>query len=76
LFLLSNGTLSTEKRYLLKLEEHVAGMGEGRNVHRVLVGQPEGKKPLGRPRHRWENGIRKYLRELAGECEVDSPGSG
>ena len=34
---------------------HVARMGEGRGVHRVLVGKPEGKKPLGRPRRRWEN---------------------
>ena len=32
---------------------HVARMGEGRGVHRVLVGKPEGKKPLGRPRRRW-----------------------
>jgi hypothetical protein len=34
---------------------HVARMGEGRGVHRVLMGKPEGKRPLGRPRHRWEN---------------------
>jgi len=33
---------------------HVARMGEGRGVHRVLVGKPEGKRPLGRPRRRWE----------------------
>jgi hypothetical protein len=32
---------------------HVARMGEGRGVYRVLVGRPEGKRPLGRPRHRW-----------------------
>ena len=32
---------------------HVARMGEGRGVHKVLVGKPEGKRPLGRPRHRW-----------------------
>ena len=36
---------------------HVAGMGEGRGVHRVLVGKPEGKRPLGRPRRRWEDNI-------------------
>jgi hypothetical protein len=35
---------------------HVARMGEGRNVYRVLVGKPEGKRPVGRPRLRWENG--------------------
>jgi hypothetical protein len=34
---------------------HVARMGEGRGVHRVLVGKPEGKRPLGRPRRRWED---------------------
>jgi hypothetical protein len=39
-------------------------MGEGRNVYRVLVGRPEGKRPLGRPRHRWEDGIKMDLREI------------
>jgi len=33
---------------------HVAGMGERSSAYRVLVGKPEGKRPLGRPRHRWE----------------------
>jgi hypothetical protein len=42
---------------------HVAHMGEGRNVYRVLVGKPEGKKPLGRPMRRWEDGIKMDLRE-------------
>jgi hypothetical protein len=39
-------------------------MGEGRNVYRVLVGKPKGKRPLGRPRHRWEDGIKMDLREI------------
>jgi hypothetical protein len=43
---------------------HVARMGEGRNVYRVLVGKPEGKRPLGRPRRRWEEGIKINLREI------------
>jgi hypothetical protein len=43
---------------------HVARMGEERNVYRVLMGKPEGKRPLGRPRRRWENGIRMDLREI------------
>jgi hypothetical protein len=38
-------------------------MEEGRNVYRVLVGKPEGKRPLGRPRRRWEDGIKMDLRE-------------
>jgi hypothetical protein len=42
---------------------HVARVGEERKVYRVLVGQPEGKRPLGRPRCRWEDGIRMDLRE-------------
>jgi hypothetical protein len=42
----------------------VARMGEGRNVYRVLVGKPEGRRPLGRPRRRWEDGIRMDLREI------------
>ena len=37
---------------------HVACMGEGRGVHRVMVGKPEGKRPLGRPRRRWEDNIK------------------
>jgi hypothetical protein len=43
---------------------HVARMGEGRNVHRVLVGKPEGKRPLGKPRRRWEDGIKMDLGEI------------
>jgi hypothetical protein len=39
-------------------------MEEGRGVHRVLVGRPEGKRPLGRPRRRWEDTIKKDLREI------------
>ena len=43
---------------------HVAHMGEGRGVHRVLVGKPEGKSPLGRPRRRWEDNTKMDLREV------------
>jgi len=45
---------------------HVARIGEGRGVHRVLVGKPEGKRPLGRPRRRWEDNIKMDLREVGG----------
>jgi hypothetical protein len=43
---------------------HVACMGEGRVVYRVLVGRPEGKRPLGRPWRGWENNIKMDLREI------------
>jgi hypothetical protein len=43
---------------------HVARIGEGRNAYRVLVGKPEGKRPLERPRHRWEDGLKMDLREI------------
>ena len=41
-------------------------MGEDREVHRMLVGKPEGKRPLGRPRHRWEDNIKMDLQEVGG----------
>ena len=47
---------------------HVARMGEGRVVHRVLVGKSEGKRPLGRPRRRWEDNIKMDLQEVGGDC--------
>jgi hypothetical protein len=54
----------------------VARMGEGRNLYRVLVGKPEGKRPLERPRRRWEYGIKMDLREIGWGGGVESPGSG
>jgi hypothetical protein len=41
-------------------------MGEGRGVYRVLVGKPEGRRPLGRPRRRWEDNIKMDLQEVGG----------
>jgi hypothetical protein len=43
---------------------HVALMGEGKGVYRVLVGEPELKRPLGRPRRRWEDNIKMALQEV------------
>jgi len=43
---------------------HVARMGKGRGAYRVLLGKPEGKKPLGRPRRRWVDNIRMVLQEV------------
>jgi hypothetical protein len=45
-------------------EGHVTHMGEGRGVYRVLVDRPEGKRLLGRPRHRWEDNIKMDLRKI------------
>ena len=47
---------------------HVARMGQGRGVHRVLVGKPEGKRPLGRPSRRWEDNIKMDVQEVGGGC--------
>ena len=54
----------------MKWAGHVAHMGEGRGVHRVVDGKPEGKRPLGRPRRRWEDNIRMDLQEVRGSCGV------
>ena len=48
----------------LRWAGHVAHMEQSRNAHRVLVGKPEGKRPLWRPRRRWEDNIKMYLREV------------
>ena len=48
----------------MKWVGHVARMGDGRVVYRVLVGKPEGKRPLGKPRHRWEDNIKMDLQEV------------
>ena len=46
----------------------MARMGEGRSVHRVLVRNPERKRPFGRPRRRWEDNIKIDLQEVGGGC--------
>jgi hypothetical protein len=53
-------------------------MGEGRNVYRVLVGRPEGKRPLERPRRSLEDGLKMDIREIGwkGGCGLDSPDTG
>jgi len=47
---------------------HVARMGERKAMRRVLVGKPEGKRPLGRPRRRWEDNIEMDFQEVGGSC--------
>ena len=52
-------------------------MGAGRGVHRVLMGKPEGKRPLGRPRRRWEDNMKMDLYEVGeGLWGLDGVGSG
>ena len=52
----------------MRRAEHVARMEKGRGVHMVLVGEPEGKRPLGRPRRRWEDNIKMDVQEVGGSC--------
>jgi hypothetical protein len=52
------------KSRIMRWARHVARMGEGIAVYRVLVGKPEGKRPLGRPRRRWEDNIKADLQEV------------
>jgi len=47
---------------------HVVRMGQGRGWYRVLVGKPEVKRPLGRPRRRWEDNIKMDFQEVGGDC--------
>jgi hypothetical protein len=56
-------TVQVVKSRQMRWAEHVAHMGEDRGVYRVLVGKPEGKRPLGRPRHRWKDNIKMDIQE-------------
>jgi hypothetical protein len=60
----SPGIVRVTKSRRIRWAGHVARMGERRGVYRVLVGRPEGKRPLGRPRRRWEESIKLELREI------------
>ena len=54
------------KSRIMRWEGHVVRMGDGRGMHRVLIGKPEGKRLWGRPRRRWEDNIKMDLREVGG----------
>jgi len=54
--------------FSMRWAEHVARMGEGRGVRKFLVRKPEGKRPLGRSRRRWEDNIKMDLPEVEGCC--------
>jgi hypothetical protein len=55
----------------LRWAGHVARMGDRRGAYRTLVGKPDGRRPLGRPRHRWEDNIKMDLREVGGGDRLD-----
>ena len=64
----SPNIVRVKKSRRLRWAGHVARMEEGRVVHKVLVGKPEGKRPLGRPRCRWEDNIKMDLQEVERGC--------
>ena len=65
LYSLSNIVRAVKSRRM-RWAGHVARMGEDRGVHRVLVGKPEGKRLLGKPRRRWEDNIKMDFQEVGG----------
>ena len=67
LYSLPNNVLVVKSRRM-RWAGHVARMGEERGVHRILVGKPEVKIPLRRPRRRWEDNIKIDLQEVGGSC--------
>jgi hypothetical protein len=60
----SSNIVRVIKSRKIRLVGHVARMEEGRGFYRVLVGKPEGKKPLGRPTRRWEDNIKMDVQEV------------
>jgi hypothetical protein len=69
------GIIRQVKSRRLRRVGHVARVGEERKLYKVLVENPEGKRSLGRPRRRWEDGIRMDLRDIS-LGGLDSTGSG
>jgi hypothetical protein len=62
----SSNIIRIIKSRCMRWAGHVARMGEKRNVYRLLVGKPEGKRPLGRPTHRWVDNIKMDLVQKGG----------
>jgi hypothetical protein len=60
----SSGVVRVIKARRMRWTGHVARMGEVRGAYNILVGRPEGRRPLGRRRRRWEDNIRMDLREI------------
>jgi hypothetical protein len=70
LYSLTNIVVVVVKSRRMRWAGHVARMGEERRVHRLLVGKPEGKRPLGRPRRRWEDNMKMGVEKVGG-CRGD-----
>jgi hypothetical protein len=71
-FYSSPGIIRHIKTRCIRRAGHVASMGDKRKVYKVFVGKPEGKRPLRKPRRRWEDGIRMNLREIGWRrCRLD-----
>jgi hypothetical protein len=69
--------IRTIKSRRMRWAGHLARMGKKRNPYRILVGKPEGRRPLGRPRRRWVDNIKMELRETGwGGNGLDRSGSG
>jgi hypothetical protein len=60
----SSNIIRVIKSRRLRLAGHVACIEESRGAYRALMGKPQGRRPLGRPRHRWEDNIKMHLREV------------
>jgi hypothetical protein len=67
-FCSSPNIIRTIKSRRMRWAGHVARMGGKRNAYRILVGKPEGRRPLGRPRRRWVDNIKVDLREIGWDC--------
>jgi hypothetical protein len=70
----SPNLISMIKSKRMRLAGNVARMGEKRFAYSIVVGKPEGKRPLGRPRRRWVDNIKIYLRERMGWYGLDQSG--
>ena len=72
----SPNTVRVIKSRRMSWKGHVVRVGERRGVYRVLVGKPEGKRPLGRPKRIWEGNIKMDLQEVGWGYGLDRAGSG